>query len=135
MDLIGANGILPVENICRLRASNFGGDASVRSCRRFAGSTRATLSCIFCAAAGVVLSILLMCGIVPVVSLVLLFVFYLSLTIAGQTFLSFQWDILLLETGFLVDLSRAVALAAKARARRAVFSRRRFSCSSCFSSN
>jgi hypothetical protein len=30
-----------------------------------------------------------------------LFVFYLSLTIAGQTFLSFQWDILLLETGFL----------------------------------
>src|SRR5207237_1197828 len=26
--------------------------------------------------------------------------FYLSLTIAGQTFLSFQWDILLLETGF-----------------------------------
>ena len=37
----------------------------------------------------------------PVVSLVLLFVSYLSLTIAGQTFLSFQWDILLLETGFL----------------------------------
>src|SRR5207245_443223 len=33
--------------------------------------------------------------------LVLLFVCYLSLTIAGQTFLSFQWDILLLETGFL----------------------------------
>jgi len=29
------------------------------------------------------------------------FVFYLSLTIAGQTFLSFLWDILLLETGFL----------------------------------
>ena len=31
----------------------------------------------------------------------LLFALYLSLTIAGQTFLSFQWDILLLETGFL----------------------------------
>ena len=27
--------------------------------------------------------------------------FYLSLAIAGQTFLSFQWDILLIETGFL----------------------------------
>src|SRR5207249_3863716 len=35
------------------------------------------------------------------VSLIALFVFYLSLTLAGQTFLSFQWDILLLETGFL----------------------------------
>jgi len=28
-------------------------------------------------------------------------VFYLSLTVAGQTFLSFQWDNLLLETGLL----------------------------------
>ena len=27
--------------------------------------------------------------------------FYLSLAVAGQTFLGFQWDILLLETGFL----------------------------------
>src|SRR2546426_424728 len=37
----------------------------------------------------------------PVLLLIVLFVFYLSLTIAGQTFLSFQWDILLLEMGFL----------------------------------
>src|SRR3712207_8785084 len=43
----------------------------------------------------------LMAGLVPAVVLLLLFVCYLSLTIAGQTFLSFQWDILLLETGFL----------------------------------
>src|SRR5437660_380693 len=40
-------------------------------------------------------------GFAPIVALILLFVFYLSLTIAGQTFLSFQWDILLLEAGFL----------------------------------
>ena len=40
---------------------------------------------------------------------------YLSLTIAGQTFFSFQWDILLLETGFLADLSRALALVAATR--------------------
>ena len=50
---------------------------------------------------GVALSLLLIFGIAPALSLVALFVFYLSLTIAGQTFLSFQWDILLLETGFL----------------------------------
>jgi lipase maturation factor 1 len=40
-------------------------------------------------------------GIAPALSLVALVMFYLSLTVAGQTFLSFQWDILLIETGFL----------------------------------
>jgi hypothetical protein len=55
----------------------------------------------FLSGGGVVLSLLLIFGIAPAVSLIALFVFYLSLTIAGQTFLSFQWDILLLETGFL----------------------------------
>jgi hypothetical protein len=55
----------------------------------------------FLSGGGVVLSLLLILGIAPALSLVVLFVFYLSLTIAGQTFLSFQWDILLLETGFL----------------------------------
>ena len=55
----------------------------------------------FLCGAGVVLSLLLIVGITPILSLIGLFVFYLSLTIAGQTFLSFQWDILLLETGFL----------------------------------
>ena len=44
---------------------------------------------------------MLIAGFVPILSLIVLFVFYLSLTIAGQTFLSFQWDILLLEAGFL----------------------------------
>jgi len=50
---------------------------------------------------GAVLSLLLIAGVAPVVMLVLLWVFYLSLCVAGQTFLSFQWDSLLLETGFL----------------------------------
>ncbi len=47
------------------------------------------------------LSVLLIAGIAPVLCLILLGAAYLSLAIAGQTFLSFQWDILLLETGFL----------------------------------
>src|SRR5213075_1862281 len=55
----------------------------------------------FLCGGGVVLSLLLVFGIAPALSLVGLVVFYLSLTIAGQTFFSFQWDILLLETGFL----------------------------------
>ncbi|NIW80965.1 MAG: lipase maturation factor family protein, partial [Calditrichae bacterium] len=33
---------------------------------------------------------------------ILLWILYLSLVKAGQIFLSFQWDILLLEAGFLV---------------------------------
>src|SRR5947208_1261686 len=55
----------------------------------------------FVCGGGVVLSFVLILGIAPALSLVLLFIFYLSLTVAGQVFLNFQWDVLLLETGFL----------------------------------
>jgi len=55
----------------------------------------------FLCGGGVAFSLLLVFEIAPAISLTALFVFYLSLTIAGQTFLSFQWDILLLEAGFL----------------------------------
>jgi lipase maturation factor 1 len=55
----------------------------------------------FLCGGGVLFSLLLIFGIAPAVLLTVLFALYLSLTIAGQTFLSFQWDILLLETGFL----------------------------------
>ena len=55
----------------------------------------------FLCGAGAVISVLLIAGFVPRALLIVLFAFYLSLTIAGQTFFSFQWDILLLETGFL----------------------------------
>ncbi|MDB6146346.1 MAG: hypothetical protein JWO45_10, partial [Spartobacteria bacterium] len=50
---------------------------------------------------GSLLSILLVLGFAPILCLILLFICYLSLAVAGQDFLSFQWDILLLETGFL----------------------------------
>ena len=49
---------------------------------------------------GIVLSMLLVIGIAPVIVLALLWADYLSLVVAGQDFLNFQWDILLLETGF-----------------------------------
>ncbi len=50
---------------------------------------------------GMVLAALLIAGIAPTLCLFLLWIFYLSLFSAGQIFLGFQWDILLLETGFL----------------------------------
>ncbi len=50
---------------------------------------------------GAVLSILLVCGVAPTLTAFLLWFFYLSLMLIGQVFLSFQWDALLVETGFL----------------------------------
>jgi hypothetical protein len=53
---------------------------------------------------GAALAILLAVGLAPRLLLLLLWVFYLSLTVVGQVFLNFQWDALLLETGFLAIL-------------------------------
>ena len=50
---------------------------------------------------GVVLSVLLLIGFVPFPALILLWVLYLSLFTVGRIFLGYQWDVLLLETGFL----------------------------------
>jgi len=55
----------------------------------------------FLCAAGSVLAGLLIIGIAPAPCLALLWLLYLSLVTVGQDFLGFQWDNLLLETGFL----------------------------------
>lgn len=55
---------------------------------------------------GCVCSVLLLFNILPRTNLILLFVFYLSLVKAGQTFMNFQWDGLLLEAGFLAIFLR-----------------------------
>jgi hypothetical protein len=52
-------------------------------------------------ATGVVFSIALMLGFLPGLFLLLLWVLYLSLTVIGTTFLGFQWENLLLETGLI----------------------------------
>lgn len=51
--------------------------------------------------AGVICSLVLLAGLFERTCLAILFILYLSLCAAGQDFLSFQWDMLLLETGFL----------------------------------
>jgi lipase maturation factor 1 len=55
----------------------------------------------FQCAAGSLLAVLLVTGIAPPLCLSLLWLLYLSLTTLGGDFFSFQWDSLLLETGFL----------------------------------
>ncbi|HWI59843.1 MAG TPA: lipase maturation factor family protein [Bacillota bacterium] len=49
---------------------------------------------------GALLALLLVLGIAPLFMLVLLWADYLSLFVVCRLFLSYQWDILLLETGF-----------------------------------
>jgi predicted DCC family thiol-disulfide oxidoreductase YuxK len=50
---------------------------------------------------GAAAALLIVVGLVQLPALVLAWAFYLSLTVAGQDFLSFQWDVLLTEAGFL----------------------------------
>jgi predicted DCC family thiol-disulfide oxidoreductase YuxK len=51
-------------------------------------------------AVGAGFSVLLIFEVVPVLCLSLLWLIYLSIAVAGQLFMNFQWDYLLLETGF-----------------------------------
>jgi predicted DCC family thiol-disulfide oxidoreductase YuxK len=98
--LIGSNGVLPVADFLPLAREQLGAHAVwLLPTLCWLNSSNGFLH-LLCGS-GVVVSLLLICGIVPIICLAFLFVDYLSLTIAGQTFLSFQWDILLLETGFL----------------------------------
>ena len=98
--LIGANGVSPVRQFLPAAREQLGASAPfVLPTLCWLNSSNAFLH--FLCGTGAFMSILLIAEIVPVISLIALFVLYLSLTIAGQTFLSFQWDILLLEAGFL----------------------------------
>jgi predicted DCC family thiol-disulfide oxidoreductase YuxK len=98
--LIGSNGMSPVSQFLPAVRQQLGPDVYFflpTLC--WFNSSNAFLHLLCCG--GVVLSSLLILGIAPALSLLLLFIFYLSLTVAGQVFLSFQWDVLLLEAGFL----------------------------------
>ena len=98
--LVGSNGVSPLDQFLPAIHERFRHNAySLLPTLCWFDPSNGFLHFLCCG--GVLLSLILILGIAPAVSLVVLFAFYLSLTIAGQTFLSFQWDILLLETGFL----------------------------------
>jgi predicted DCC family thiol-disulfide oxidoreductase YuxK len=98
--LIGSNGILPVRQFLSAAHEQLGPRAlSILPTLCWLNPSDAFLH--FLCGGGVLFSILLIAGIAPAICLVILFASYLSATVAGQVFLSFQWDILLLETGFL----------------------------------
>jgi len=98
--LIGARGLAPVPQFLTDAHAQLGGQAY------FALPTLCWFNpsngfLHFLCGAGAVLSLILIAGFAPILCLVLLFASYLSLSVVGQTFFSFQWDVLLLETGFL----------------------------------
>jgi lipase maturation factor 1 len=98
--LIGSHGILPIAELARL----ISGDAGVE--RFFAMPmlfwiSASDLAIRLVCWTGAGCSLLLVFNLLPRLSLLALYVLYLSLLYAGQTFMSFQWDTFLLEAGFL----------------------------------
>ncbi len=91
--LIGTNGISPVAEFLK-QVSFF----DVPSVFWMNASDPAL---VFVCWAGVAMAALLFVGFMERAALAILFVLYLSISSVGQDFLSFQWDALLLEVGFL----------------------------------
>ena len=98
--LIGSHGILPLE-------------ALVDAVRAQAGAARffympmvfwwsaSDLAIRSVCWTGAALSVLLVFNVLPRLSLFVLYVLYLSLLYAGQDFMTYQWDVFLIEAGFL----------------------------------
>jgi predicted DCC family thiol-disulfide oxidoreductase YuxK len=98
--LIGQNGITPVAPWLQ-EVRNRVGTEAYRLVPTLCWLNSSDSFLHFLCAAGVVFSLLLVMEIAPVFCLALLWVLYLSISVAGQVFMNFQWDYLLLETGFL----------------------------------
>ncbi len=102
--LIGSGGITPVSEFLPAARAQLGDHAmSILPTLCWFNSSDAFLH--FLCGGGVVLSLLLIFGIAPALSLVGLVIFYLSFAATSDgvlnPFLSYQWDNLLIETGFL----------------------------------
>ena len=101
--LVGSHGILPVAEYLA-RAHSALGAGAYREVPTLLWLWSSDAALMFLCWGGAALSIVLISGLAPVATSALLWVFYLSLTVAGQVFLEFQWDMLLLEAGLLACL-------------------------------
>ena len=103
--LIGSNGIVPAELTIKSVKQFFDGQkAGFERVHQFPTLCWFNASDAFLksqCAAGTLLAVLLIIGIAPAPCLFLLWLIYLSLSTVCDPFLGFQWDVLLLETGFL----------------------------------
>jgi predicted DCC family thiol-disulfide oxidoreductase YuxK len=103
--LIGSNGIVPARLTMQSVREQFDeqhvGLDRYHQFPTFCWFDSSEGSLKFQCAAGTVLALLLTIGIAPAPCLFLLWLIYLSLSTVCDVFLGFQWDTLLLETGFL----------------------------------
>lgn len=116
--LIGEEGILPAPSTLELIRSNFGADSQrlfPSLLWRNASNDALHALCL----GGALVSVFIVLGTAAPFMIVAAWVAYLSIQVMGRDFLSFQWDILLLETAFLAIFLaplQFIARPAKARA-------------------
>ena len=101
--LVGSRGILPIGALLSQARATYGAEA-VHAFPTLLWLSSGDAMLLLLCWGGALLSVLLIVGLAPAVTSAVLWVFYLSLTVAGQVFLEFQWDMLLLETGLLACL-------------------------------
>src|SRR5262249_1386215 len=97
--LIGSRGIAPTADFFRELAATYGNAAYIAIPSVFWLSTSDAALHWGCWA-GVAIAAILAAGYFERAALVLLYVLYLSYSMAGQIFMGYQWDALLLEVGF-----------------------------------
>ena len=109
--LIGSTGIQPVGEFLSAAGETFGDAAWIRiPTLLWLSSSDGAITTLWIA--GALASVLVILGIAPMFSLIACWALYLSLVQGGQTFLAFQWDMLLLEAGFLCIFYAPASLAA-----------------------
>ena len=98
--LVGSNGILPADQYLSAVRQQIGAESYYLVPTLF-WLNPSDVCLHFLCAGGVLLSLVLIAGFFPPFTLAGLWILYLSLVTVGQDFLSFQWDVLLLEAGLL----------------------------------
>jgi predicted DCC family thiol-disulfide oxidoreductase YuxK len=100
LGLIGSHGILPIAELVKIIGRSAGAERFfVMPMLFWIDASDLAIRLVCWAGAG--FSLLLIFNVLPRLSLIALYVLYLSLLYGGQTFMSFQWDTFLLEAGFL----------------------------------
>jgi lipase maturation factor 1 len=105
--LWGASGILPAADTMALARSNalhFGNFPTLTWIDASSGFLYGL------AFIGALAAVLVIVGVAPLLMLVITYLSYLSFITVGRDFMSFQWDILLTETGFLAILLAPITL-------------------------
>jgi len=98
--LVGSAGILPMTSFLQ-RVSDYLGPSCYWRCPTVFWLNSSNAAIYVVCTIGVIASLMLTVGLAPIPALIVIWSLYLSITVAGQQFMSFQWDMLLIETCFL----------------------------------